>query len=102
MEDLNTCPACGAQPVRVTPPFMFGQYYYECLNRECRNWSARYAESMACRHEPATAPTLPPPGPGPEVFYHGDPGDILGHGTDPTPARPVFLWTTRHNDFGDV
>ena len=100
MKELNTCPACGSGPVRITPPFMFGQPYYECLNRECRHWSPRYAGSLEPEARPDGAPVLSPTPP--EVTYHGDPGDILGGSETPTADRPVFLWTTRHNDFGDV
>lgn len=109
MDDLNTCPYCGASPIRIVPAMLFGRPRVECLTRLCPAWSPGWSreleEEAAASSREATPITQPEPsaGPdpssGPQVFLHGVDGDPE---EEPVPPGPIFLWATRHNDFGDV
>jgi len=98
---IDTCPACDSRPVRIVMSMDYRGERYECLNRSCQYWSPSYATSVYEADEVPVA-SEPEPRSTPQVFYHGEPSDILGHQETPDAPRPVFLWTTRHNDFGDV
>lgn len=108
MDDLNTCPYCGASPVRIIPAMLFGRPRVECLTRLCPAWSPAWSREreaeLAAPAEPTPTtqpdrPLDPAPHTGPRVFLHGvdlDPDE------EPVTPGPIFLWATRHNDFGDV
>lgn len=101
MEDLNTCPHCGATPVRFTPPALFGRGRVECATRDCELWSPDYAHHLS-QPRPNGAPGrvmsrgLLPPGPGPEVFFWGFPEP------EEDDAATSHPWVVRHHDFGDA
>lgn len=103
MDDLNTCPYCGASPIRIVPALMFGRPRIDCLSGDCPAFSADWLREREGPRSEATAADLPPtpapPGPPPPVFLHGvDDADE----EEEEPPGPIYLWATRHNDFGDV
>jgi hypothetical protein len=105
MDDLNTCPYCGASPIRIVPAFLFGRPRIDCLTERCPAFSPGWrreleAEAVQAEATPVTAPDTPSTlGPPPPTFIHWVDGD---EPEEEAPPGPIFLWATRHNDFGDV